>query len=44
MSCPTWDYVVLQEPFNADAADFEKYAALFDAWIRKGGAESGRGR
>lgn len=34
-----WDYVILQEIFNANEADFEKYAELFDNLIRKNGAK-----
>ncbi|MCX5661052.1 MAG: SGNH/GDSL hydrolase family protein, partial [Planctomycetota bacterium] len=35
-----WDYVVIQEIFNADPAEFAQYAAKFDEFIRKHGAKT----
>jgi hypothetical protein len=35
-----WDYVVIQEIFNAEEKEFEKYADLFDEAIRKAGAKT----
>ena len=35
-----WDYVVIQEIYCAKEAEFEEYAALFDAWIRKNGSKT----
>jgi hypothetical protein len=34
-----WDYVVVQEIYNANARDFEDYAARFDEAIRKAGSK-----
>lgn len=35
-----WDYVVIQEIFNANEQDFQDYAARFDKEIRKAGAKT----
>ena len=35
-----WDYVVIQEIFNGNATEFEKYAESFDDLIRKQGSET----
>jgi hypothetical protein len=35
-----WDYVVIQEIYCADKAEFEKYAELFDDLIRKSGSKT----
>lgn len=34
-----WDYIVIQEIYNADKLEFETYAAMFDEAIRKAGAK-----
>ena len=35
-----WDYVVIQEIYNADEQEFKTFAAMFDEEIRKAGAKT----
>jgi hypothetical protein len=35
-----WDYVIIQEIYNASRGEFENYATLFDEAIRKSGAKT----